>query len=381
MSILEKNVREKEIVHTSFLFVAIIILLVLTFFFFLPFLGTLFMAGVITTVVYPAVGFLRSKNFSKAAAVISVFLGVILTIVIPAFIFTSTLLGEASDVSKSIITWSQNLPEKIQTGLVELPFVSAESGVLQELDFSTLNQLATDVAGKVSGSLVSSATIFATKLATMLLHLFIFFFALFYLLIDGEKVVAFVKRLLPLDAHQTDELINKTRDLMESITYGIVGAALAQGLTLGLGLAIVGVDNPIFWATLAAILSPVPYIGVGLVWIPTVISLFVLGNTWGGVFLLFWSLLLVANIDNLVRPYLIGGRSSLHPFAVMMMLLGGIFAFGFKGLIFGPLVLTLLLAFLHIYELEYRGGPPSTPVKKKKNGNTKKRLLAFFNIT
>ena len=335
------------------------------------------MAAIVATVTMPIVHWLMHKKFPKYGAVVAVLLGVILLIIIPSFIFITSLLDEASAVSGSIVTWAQDLPSNLQNLILELPFVSEESGILEELDFASLNTVATDIAGKLSGSLVSSATVFAAKLATMLLHLIIFFIALFFLLIDGDKIINYVKRLIPLAPAQTDELGNKTRDLMESIVYGIVGAAMAQGLVLGIGMSIVGVDNPIFWATLAAILSPIPF-GITMVWLPMTLYFLLSGDVWGGVFLFFWSFLLVANIDNFVKPYLISGKSSLHPFAVMIILLGGVFAFGFKGLIFGPLVLTLLLAFLHIYELEYRDGVIEPLEKKKpKKIDLKKRLIAM----
>jgi len=374
MNILQKNAREKEIVHTAFLFSSIGILLTLTFFFFLPFLSTLFMAAIIATVTSPVVDWLRTKGLGRGLAVTSVFIGVILLIIIPSIIFTSSLLDEAVAVSGSIVSWSQNLPENLQKLVLELPFVSEDSGILEELDFSTVNSMATDLATKLSGTLVSSATVFATKLATLLLHLVIFFIALFFLLIDGQRIINYVKRLIPLNPAHTNELFDKNRDLMESIVYGMIGGALAQGLMLGIGMSIVGVENPIFWATLAAIISPIPF-GVTMVWLPMAISLFVAGEMWQGVVFLIWSATIVANIDNFVKPILIGNRSSLHPFAVMIVLLGGVFAFGFKGLIFGPLVLTLLLAFLHIYELEYRDAPPKP--KPKPGKKPKRRLLAF----
>ncbi len=377
MKIIRKNAHEKEIVHTAFLFGSIGILLTLTFFFFLPFLSTLFIAAIIATVTYPIAHWLQNKGISKGWSVTMVFFGVILLIVIPSFIFISSLLDEAVAVSGSIVNWSQDLPQNVQKLVLDLPFVSEESGILEELDFGTINAVATDVAGKLSGSLVSSATIFATKLATLILHLLIFFIALFFLLIDGQKVLNYVKRLIPLAPAHTDELVDKSRDLMESIVYGMIGGSIAQGLMLGIGMSFVGIQNPIFWATLAAVVAPIPF-GVTMVWLPMAISLFVAGEVWAGVFFLLWSVILVANIDNFVKPILIGNRSSLHPFAVMIVLLGGVFAFGFKGLIFGPLVLTLLLAFLHIYELEYRDAPeikhPKKAVKKPKKKN---RLIAL----
>ena len=146
----------------------------------------------------------------------------------------------------------------------------------------------------------------------------------------------------------------KLYNLMHAIIFGIFGAALAQGLFVGVGLAITGVENAVFWGAIAALLSPVPYVGVALVWVPFAIGLFV-SQRWGmGIFFVTWCVLLVTNIDNIIKPYLIGSKSHLHPFAVLVVMLGGALAFGVRGLLFGPFILTITLAFFHIYKLEYK---------------------------
>ena len=154
---------------------------------------------------------------------------------------------------------------------------------------------------------------------------------------------------------------------MHSIVYGIFGAAIIQGILVGVGLAIVGVENAAFWGAVAAILSPIPYVGTSIVWIPVVIFLLITKQWFGGIFLLIWSMGIVGLADNFIKPYVIGSTSDLHPLMVMLVILGGVFAFGFKGLIFGPLILTLTLAFLHIYKLEYQS------VLNKKVKSSKKK--------
>ncbi|MBU0727049.1 AI-2E family transporter, partial [Patescibacteria group bacterium] len=122
---------------------------------------------------------------------------------------------------------------------------------------------------------------------------------------------------------------------------------------------------------IAALFSPVPYIGTALVWIPAVGALLIGGHWIAALFLTIWSIIIVGLADNIIKPYVIGSTSALHPLAVLLVLLGGAFVFGVKGLLFGPFVLTLTLAFLHIYQLEYKGilgkvPEPEGEVKKKK---------------
>jgi len=88
--------------------------------------------------------------------------------------------------------------------------------------------------------------------------------------------------------------------------------------------------------------------------VPASIITFLLGDHASGIFLFLWGIFLVGTVDNLVRPYLIGGRVHTYPLMTFFVVLGGIWAFGLKGLIFGPLILVLLLTLLHVYELEYK---------------------------
>jgi predicted PurR-regulated permease PerM len=159
--------------------------------------------------------------------------------------------------------------------------------------------------------------------------------------------------MLPISEKYRSELLKKLSRLSYGIIYGIFGASLIQGFLLGIGFYILGIDNAAFWGAIAALLSPIPYIGSSIIWLPVVISLLLSGHWISSLFLLIWGSLIVGLADNIVKPYLIGSSTALHPLAVLVTLLGGAFVFGIKGIIFGPFVLTLTLAFLHIYSLEY----------------------------
>jgi predicted PurR-regulated permease PerM len=140
----------------------------------------------------------------------------------------------------------------------------------------------------------------------------------------------------------------------KGIIYGFFGAAVAQGLLAGLGFYLAGISNAAFWGTMMAFFSPIPYIGTSLIWIPAVIILLVQKQFLAALFLFLWSAAIVGMADNIVKPYVIGRTTSVHPLAMLLVLLGGVIGFGLKGLILGPFLLTLLIGFLHIYRLEYK---------------------------
>lgn len=316
------------------------------------------MAAVCTTVVYPVYQFFRRKGWARISSALIVFSTLILLVIIPLFLLLNKLFFEATEVSAFLLSYAQNSADsQIQIILSNIPFINQHfPDLVQGLTLENLAMKFSDKIGEVSGSFFSMVTIFVKNISFFVLQIIIFLFAVFFFLIDGSLISDYIRRLVPLAPKQKEALFKKIYDLMRSIIFGTIGGAVAQGFLFWIGLMVVGVENPIFWAIIGAVFSPVPYVGVGIVWLPIVMSLY-LNDHWGSAtFLLIWCAGLVSNIDNLVKSYLIGAKSHLHPFAVMLAILGGAFSFGFQGLIFGPFVLMLLLAFLHIYELEFGEG-------------------------
>ncbi|MFA5948282.1 MAG: AI-2E family transporter [Candidatus Gracilibacteria bacterium] len=348
-------------IQKYFLLISVILLLFLTFQFLAPFLSTLFIAAVIVAAVYPLKKFLnkRIKLPPSLSALLATLL-VIVLVVLPLTFFFISVVGQASDAYVSI---SVKINNYINEGHVlndvfnNYPVIDKFiERVLKYNPISTKDIFSTagDFVGIISSFLLQNTANLLKHLTVVIFHVLVFLIGLFYFIRDGEKLVKFAHGLLPLSEKYRKELMLKIYHLLHSIIFGIFGAALAQGLLLWVGLTIIGVDNSIFWAALGAVLSPIPYIGIGIIWVPFAVSLFFGSHLASGIFFTIWCITLVANIDNFVKPYVIGSTSALHPFAVLIVMLGGALAFGIKGLIFGPFVLTLTLAFLHIYKLEYK---------------------------
>ena len=63
--------------------------------------------------------------------------------------------------------------------------------------------------------------------------------------------------------------------------------------------------------------------------------------------------LLVSMPDNVLRPLIIGRKAKLPTFLLFLGILGGLQAYGMLGILFGPLVVTLLTSFVAIYREEF----------------------------
>jgi len=201
---------------------------------------------------------------------------------------------------------------------------------------------------------VSQTTNVAKKVSVILLDLFILLISLFYFIKDGTKIALYVRSIMPLPSRYQKVLFHQLSTISKAIILGIFGAAIMQGAVAGVGYWIAGVENSVFWGTITAFLSIVPYLGAALIWIPITIVLFITGHWLAGIFMIAWGVAVVSTVDNIVKPYLIGGTAHMYPLLTLFVILGSIFTIGFKGLILGPFALILALTFLHIYKLEYK---------------------------
>ena len=128
-----------------------------------------------------------------------------------------------------------------------------------------------------------------------------------------------------------------------AVCYGLVLAALGQGIIAGIGYAVAGVSAPLLLGAFTALMALIP-MGATLVWIPTGLLLLANENIWAGLGLLAWGFLVVSTVDNVIRPLIICGASRVPFLVVLFGVFGGLIAFGAIGLFLGPMILALLLA-------------------------------------
>ena len=345
-----------------FLVGVLVLLLVILAIFINPFIVDLLFAAVIVTAVYPVhKRLMRGISFSRSvAAAISMIL-IIVIILLPFTLFGFLAAEQATDayhaVSNRIELIVANGDVKNPSGILNmLPFGTKIHAALDHLPISTEDLLKTagDLVGTISSFILSRTTNILKSLSVLAIHLIVFLMSLFFLLREGDKLVLFIRSLLPLSKKYRIELFKKLAHVSYGIIYGIFGAAILQGFLVGIGFHFAGINNPAFWGFIAALFSPVPYVGTMVIWLPAVVVIAFSGQYLVAGLLLAWSALIVGTADNFIKPFLIGSSAKLNPMALLLVLLGGTFVFGLRGLIFGPWILTLTLAFLHIYQLEYK---------------------------
>jgi predicted PurR-regulated permease PerM len=155
-----------------------------------------------------------------------------------------------------------------------------------------------------------------------------------------------------------------------SVTATIAVAAV-QGLIGGVTFALLGVSGAVLWGVIMFLLAFLPLVGATLVWLPVAVWLALSGSLVKGIVLALVGVLVLSNVDNVLRPLLLSGKSQMNTLVLIISLMGGVSAFGFIGIVLGPLVAALLTALVESYQADLKtaadvaaapaGGPPAEP--------------------
>jgi len=327
------------------------LLIILAFLYLLkPFVMVFLWAGILAFFLHPLYQKLNHllRNKKTLASLLTLFLFIIF-ILTPSAILFLVLYSEV-----------QAIIQKFDASLLDKAF-SIFSNLQQKLIFSYfypylepyLNnlkaQLPQHISNLVQYLLQSLGNIFLATFNTLLKIIFTLF-ALYYFLCDGEKILSIFKELIPAEEVAKERLLSRVSEILKAVLYGNILTAIIQGV---LALAIysaLGIPQGVFFAFLTMLASFVPFGGTALVWLPLSLYLLFTGSYVKGSILLILCALTVAQIDNLVKPYLISGRTKIHNLLMFFAVLGGITQFGITGLFLGPLILGLFLSILEIYK-------------------------------
>jgi predicted PurR-regulated permease PerM len=180
--------------------------------------------------------------------------------------------------------------------------------------------------------------------------LFLSFFALYYFLKDGSKLRAALVTHGPLPPAHAEEILVRLYARAGSVIRGSLLVAVLYGVLTGIGFFIFGLPSAILWGAVTAVASFIPGIGVLLIVVPGIVSLYLGGNIIAAIGLLAWLLVMSTTIEAYLRPRLLGGKEKIHPMLMLFAVLGGLSFFGPIGLLLGPLALCLLLTLLESYQ-------------------------------
>lgn len=196
--------------------------------------------------------------------------------------------------------------------------------------FSQLGAFVTNIAANFLRA--STGQIITTLLA---------FYLLFFFLRDRAVALQTLARLSPFSNLETGRIIVRVRDTIHAIIFGTLAVAALQGVLGGFMFWMLDFNSPVLWGLIMGLLSIVPVLGSFVVWIPATIYLLIEGRWIEALILGLWGGVVIASVDNLVRPLLIGDSMRLHTVPAFIAMLGGLQLFGASGIVLGPIVMAL----------------------------------------
>ncbi len=319
------------------------------------FLMPLLLAGIFAGLLRPVYWKVNVllKGRKATASIVTILLA--LTLVgIPLVALASVVVGQAYRVSETAFSWLQfqmehdTIEESGKWITSKLPMV-AEFLPKQEKLVEILGQ----AASKVATFFMKSLTSMTTGAAAFFLNCFVMLYGMFFFLIDGPKLVNKMMHYLPLKKEHREVMLGRFTQVTRATLKGSVVIGFIQGTLGGVGFYFAGIEGAVFWSAIMMVLSVIPGIGTPLVWGPAVVWLLIRGDYTAGVLLLAWSAGIVASIDNVLRPLLVGKNANLPDLYILIGTLGGIFVFGAVGFIVGPIICALFVTVWEIYGVVY----------------------------
>ena len=325
-----------------------------------PFITAILSSAIIAYVFYPIYNFLNKKIKRRNLSALLVTIFIVILIVVPLFFVINTMSKEA------YVIYLMSKQKIIGGGVSSLECNDADggfcvfSGVFSGLlgNPKIMYQLE-EFIKKATNFVIDTISRFIVSIPIILLNFFIMIFVAFYLLRDGHLLISKIQKILPLKKSHQEHVFKKFEAVIRAVIYGQVSVALIQGALGTIGFIIFGVASPFLWGSLMAFFALLPFIGPPGVWLPIAILQILDGYSAGntslvikGILLILYGTLIIGTIDNILKPKLISDKADIHPVLVLLGVLGGLKIFGFIGIVVGPLLLALFMAFVKIYEEE-----------------------------
>jgi len=179
------------------------------------------------------------------------------------------------------------------------------------------------------------------------------YFILYFMLVNGRKMEAALYEYIPLKDANVELIGKEVKTMVISNTIGIPLIALIQGVVGLIGYLIIGINEPWVWFVATTIAAMMPVVGAALIYVPLTISLFAQGENGRGIAMAIWGFGLIGLVDNLFRLLVNKRLGNIHPLITIFGVIIGVQLFGFIGLIFGPLLISMFILLLRIYTSEF----------------------------
>jgi predicted PurR-regulated permease PerM len=340
---------------SRYFFIAILIGSAAAFFYMIRmFLVPVLLAAVFTTLFYPMFEWLvRIFRGRRAIAAIVCCVLLLLAVILPILGVAHLVTLEAIDAYHAAEAKFSEISAKGQEGILgklrSYPWFLHWR--LDKIDWKASLQDVTRTAGSFVGVVISKTS---SGTLQLIILLFTTLFTMFYFFRDGKLLLRRLRRLIPLEREYKNAIAARFSSVARATVKGTLLIALVQGTLAGLTLWIFGIGSPFLWGVVATLMAIIPLVGAWLVLYPAAFFQMATGHMGQGIGILLVTVIVIVNVDNLMRPRLVGQETGMHDLIVFFSTLGGIALFGAMGFIVGPMIAAVFLTLLDIYSEKFK---------------------------
>lgn len=328
----------KEQYRRYSLIILIVIMGLVLFKQFAPFLGGLLGASTIYILVRGQMERLaRHKKLRRSIAATVILIEAILCFLIPISVAVWLLVVELNNVNLN--------PTQYLSGIQHfVDLVQQRTGY---------NVLSAENLTSVAAYLPKIGQVLIDSVSSFIINALVLIFVLYFMLIGGPQMENYLYSLLPFNEKNKKEVMSSVNMLVKSNAIGIPLLAIVQGVFATVGYMIFGAPSPILFGFLTCFATIIPLVGTMLIWLPLAVYIGLTGDWFNAVGLALYALIVISNIDNLVRFMLQKKIADTHPLITVFGVVVGLPLFGFWGVIFGPLLLSVFILCIDIFKREH----------------------------
>ena len=302
---------------------------------------------------------LRRLGDRRASASVATILILLVAVGLPILGFLAVVAGQALEVTAAVGPWIEKQvgnPLALTALLDRIPLLDYFPALRNLVPDSDRIMARTAQAASGIGAFLLRAVPGATRgTLVFALQLFVMLYAMFFFLVDGGSVLERILYYIPMSAEDKQRLLERFGSVTRATLKGSILVGAVQGLLAGLGFLVAGVPGAAVWGTVMIVLSIIPLVGAGLIWLPAVFYLLAVGSAVAALGLFIWCAAVVSTVDNVLRPRLIGRDTRMPDLLVLLSTLGGIALFGVAGVVVGPIVAALFVTVWHLYGKAFEG--------------------------
>ncbi|QFZ55469.1 AI-2E family transporter [Oceanihabitans sp. IOP_32] len=187
----------------------------------------------------------------------------------------------------------------------------------------------------------------------VLIAIGLMYFLLHYMLLNRFELKQTLRDYIPMDTDNLNKIGREIQNMVKSNAIGIPLVALSQGIIALVGFLIFGIKDPLFWFVIVTIGSMIPFVGTFVGIIPVFILTLSTGQSFQAWGILIYGIVVVTSTDNVIRLLILKKLDNVHPLVTLVGVIVGVPLFGFIGLIFGPLLISVFIVLVKIYKNEY----------------------------